>query len=229
MNQRTDIVPYELVYYGSEVLRKVAEPVIEIDQGIINLIESMFHVMHREQGNRPGGPPGRRVAEDRRRQPRGLPGARSLALINPEIIGDSGDEVPYEEGCLSIPGIMKEVLRPGKISVKGINPEGKEIQVDADGLLARVLQHEIDHVNGILFVDRLEDYIRKELTQELKKIKKLNKNSPWTNRFFRHAGLNRRGWPIAFRELAPRFRGALRGDRRGQARGAAPPSAARVP
>ena len=174
MNQRTDIVPYELVYYGSEVLRKVAEPVIEIDQGIINLIESMFHVMHRERGIGLAAP---QVAVSQRIVAVNLEVYRgpSLALINPEIIGDSGDEVPYEEGCLSIPGIMKEVLRPGKISVKGINLEGKEIQVDADGLLARVLQHEIDHVNGILFVDRLEDYIRKELTQELKKIKKLNK------------------------------------------------------
>jgi peptide deformylase len=174
MNQRTDIVPYELVFYGSEVLRKVAEPVIEIDQGVISLIESMFHVMHRERGIGLAAP---QVAVSQKILTINLEVYRgpSLSLINPEIIGDSGDEVPFEEGCLSVPGIMKEVLRPGKISVKGLNTDGKEIQVDADGLLARVLQHEIDHLNGILFVDRLEDYIRKELTPELKKIKKLNR------------------------------------------------------
>ena len=77
--------------------------------------------------------------------------------------------------CLSLPGISGNIIRPSKIRVKGLIPEGKEVILEADGLFARVLQHEIDHLNGILFIDHLEDYIRKELTSDLKKIKKLNR------------------------------------------------------
>ncbi len=174
MNQRNDIMPYRLAFYGSDVLRKKAESVLSIDQGVVDLIESMFHVMHRERGIGLAAP---QISVSQRIIAINLEVYKgpALSLINPEILGTSDDEVPFEEGCLSIPGIMKDVLRPGKISVSGITPDGKETQIDADGLLARVLQHEIDHLNGILFVDHLEDFIRRELTPELKKIKKLNR------------------------------------------------------
>jgi peptide deformylase len=101
----------------------------------------------------------------------------SLALINPEIIRASEEKTPYDEGCLSVPGISAEIMRPREISVKAITPEGKEISFDADGMLARVIQHELDHLNGKLIVDHLEDHVRRELTPELKRIKKLNKKS----------------------------------------------------
>ncbi len=174
MKQATDIDQYQLAYYGSDILRKVAPEVKIIDQGVMDLIDGMFHVMKRDRGIGLAAPQihvSKRILTVNLEVYRGP----SIALINPEIIGDSGDEVPYEEGCLSVPGIMKEVLRPGEISVRGVTTEGKEVQIDADGLFARVLQHEIDHLNGILFLDHLEDYVRKELTSELKKIKKLNK------------------------------------------------------
>jgi peptide deformylase len=98
-------------------------------------------------------------------------------IINPVITGESAEQISYEEGCLSVPGIMREVTRPAAIMVDALNPEGEEIRMEADGLLARVLQHEIDHLNGILFIDYLEDFVRKELTAELKNIKKMNKKS----------------------------------------------------
>jgi len=174
VNQLNEIIPYQLVYYGSDVLRKVADEVTEIDQGVADLVENMFHVMKRERGIGLAAPQvgiSQRIIAVNLEVYKGP----ALSLINPEIIGDSGDETVYEEGCLSVPGIMRDVVRPGEISVKGLTLEGKEVQIDAEGLLARVLQHEIDHINGILFIDHLEDYVRKELTQELKKIKKLNK------------------------------------------------------
>jgi peptide deformylase len=100
-----------------------------------------------------------------------------MELINPVIKEFSKKEEPYEEGCLSVPGIMGEVVRPVEISVSALNRDGKEIEFEAKGLLARVIQHEVDHLNGILFVDHLEDYRRNELRSELKKIKKLNTRS----------------------------------------------------
>ncbi len=174
MNTRNETIAYQLSYYGSEVLRRVADEVTEIDQEVADLVENMFHVMKRERGIGLAAP---QVGISRKIIAVDLEVYRGtvFSLINPEIIGDSGDETLFEEGCLSVPGIMHDVVRPGEISVKGITLEGKEVQIDASGLMARVLQHEIDHLNGILFIDRLEDYVRKELTPELKKIKKLNK------------------------------------------------------
>jgi peptide deformylase len=99
-----------------------------------------------------------------------------MTLVNPVIKEFSSREEPYEEGCLSLPGIAKEIVRPEEILVSGIDRDGNEIEIEAGGLLARVIQHEIDHLNGVVFIDRLEDYEKNELRPDLKKIKKLNKN-----------------------------------------------------
>jgi len=80
---------------------------------------------------------------------------RRYALCNPEIVKASGEEYA-EEGCLSLPGLFGEVKRAATVTVKGFTPEGKPIRVKGEGLLARVLQHELDHLDGILFIDRLE-------------------------------------------------------------------------
>ena len=74
-----------------------------------------------------------------------------------------------------VPGIFTEIIRPSVILVKGITPDGKETQFEASGLTARIIQHEVDHLDGILFIDRVDKYIRDEFRQELKKIKKLNR------------------------------------------------------
>lgn len=167
---------HQLVYYGNSTLNQIAREIMHIDQDIIDLIESMFNVMYREKGVGLAAPqvdvPHRLFVIDI--ESRNGP---SLALINPEIVSASEEKVPYEEGCLSVPGISAEIMRPKEISVKAITAEGKEISFDADGLLARVIQHELDHLNGRLFIDHLDDYVKKELTPELKKIKKLNKRS----------------------------------------------------
>ncbi len=163
-----------LVYYGNAILRKKAEAVKNINQDIVNLIDSMYIVMHKANGVGLAAPQidiSSRILVVNLEPYKG----RKIGLINPVIIGSEEEEVPFEEGCLSLPGISKEIYRSKRISIKGITPDEKEIQLDADEMLARVLQHEMDHLNGILFIDHLEDYLKKELTPELKKIKKLNK------------------------------------------------------
>ncbi|MCX7678731.1 MAG: peptide deformylase [Spirochaetes bacterium] len=165
---------YQLAFYGNKVLKSRAKEVTEITQEIIELVDAMFQVMYRERGIGLAAPqitiPKRIIVVDLSAYK-----GPSLALVNPEIVRSSDNLVSYEEGCLSIPGIMRDVLRPDEIAIKGINLDGKEVRFDADGLLARVLQHEIDHLNGILFIDRLEPHVRRELTSELKRIKKLNR------------------------------------------------------
>jgi len=165
-----------LVYYGSQALREKARAIKDIDDGLIDLIESMFNIMYRANGIGLAAPQvdvgSRLIVLDLEHYQ-----GPAMALINPVITKRSTILDPYEEGCLSVPGITAEIMRPVEISVKAVSPEGKELAFDADGLLARVIQHEVDHLDGVLFIDYLEDFARKELTQELKKIKKMNKAS----------------------------------------------------
>ena len=167
-------MPFKLVYYGNEILKDVAEEVKNIDHKIIDLIDIMFNIMYKEKGIGLAAPQiniqSRIIILDIT-----MSDGPSMALVNPVIIGISDNKESYDEGCLSLPGISADILRPFQVSVKGYTPKGKEVQIDADGLLARVFQHEIDHLNGILFIDHLENYQRKELTSDLKKIKKLNR------------------------------------------------------
>lgn len=163
----------KIVVYGNETLRKIADEVKDIDGEVIDLIDSMYNLMYRSNGIGLAAPQvdvsKRLLIIDISEQ-----GGPSLELINPVIKEVSGYTEPYEEGCLSLPGISHEVMRPFEIYVTGIDKDGKEVKLEADGLLARVLQHEIDHLNGVLFIDHLEDYIQKEYRSQLKKIKKMN-------------------------------------------------------
>jgi peptide deformylase len=165
---------HSLVYYGSDCLRKPALDVKDINQEIIDLIDNMFNVMHKNNGVGLAGP---QVNESKKIITLDIKNTKvpRITIINPEIVSKSNELVPFEEGCLSLPGISAEIIRPIKITVRAFTPDEKEILIDADGLLARVLQHEIDHLNGIVFIDHLEDHIKKSLGPELKNIKKLNK------------------------------------------------------
>ena len=163
----------KLVFYGNETLRQTAEKITNIDQKTIDLIETMFNIMYRERGFGLAAPqidiPQRLIGLDIESYE-----GPSMALINPEIQRRSEEMDHFEEGCLSLPGISADILRPAAITVKGVTAEGKDIVFDADGLLARVLQHEIDPLDGRLFIDYLEGHVKKEICSELKKIKKLN-------------------------------------------------------
>lgn len=167
----------DLVYFGHDTLRKVADEVMNINGDVIDFIDSMFNVMYRAKGLGLAAP---QVDRSRRIVTLDIEDNKKnivMELINPVIREFSKKEEPYEEGCLSVPGIMAEVVRPVEIAVTSLDRNGKEVEFEAKGLLARVIQHEVDHLNGILFIDHLEDYERNELRPELKKIKKLNKKS----------------------------------------------------
>lgn len=170
------VMKLELVYYGNNILSGVAEDVQNIDDEVIATVEEMFRVMYREKGIGLAAP---QVNLNRRIivvDPGGNP-KHKIALVNPVIKSVSDKTEPYEEGCLSLPGLNADVIRPSEIVLHAVNLEGKNIEVEAVGIMARVFQHEIDHLDGTLFIDRIEKYRRDEMRAELKKIKKLNKTA----------------------------------------------------
>lgn len=164
----------KLVYYGNETLGSVAREVDNIDGDVVSLIDDMFKIMYREIGIGLAAPQvdiGKRIIV----VDTGEGHNAKMALVNPVIKGQSDSLEPFDEGCLSLPGIHAEVIRPSKIFISGLTRDGKEVEFEAEGLTARVLQHEIDHLNGILFIDRIEKYLRDEMRPALKKIRKMNK------------------------------------------------------
>lgn len=136
--------------YGDEVLRKKSRKVDEINDRIHKLIKDMFDTMYDADGVGLAAPQvgilKRVIVID--------VGDGPVALINPEIISGEGEQID-EEGCLSIPGKGGEVLRPYKVKVKALSEAGEEIIIEGEELFARALCHEIDHLEGVLFVDKI--------------------------------------------------------------------------
>jgi len=148
------------------VLHKETAPIEEITPEILALAENMRTTMHNAQGIGLAAPQvGQLVSmcvvelEAGDRDEEGFP---FMALINPRITWKSLKKVPFSEACLSIPGVEGIVYRPEKVRVKAKNLQGQDIEIRADGLLARVLQHEIDHLHGVLFTS----YVSKKQLQE---------------------------------------------------------------
>jgi|UniRef100_A0A7C6EBS2 peptide deformylase len=141
--------------YGDPVLTEKTKPVTKITEEVTQLIADMKETMLAQQGlglsaNQIGVPLSVIVVN-----PRGAGiDSEPYAVINPELVKAEG-LIEREEGCLSIPGLSEVLARPVKVIVKGLNEEGKPIEIKAEGLLARVFCHEIDHLNGIFFVNRL--------------------------------------------------------------------------
>jgi len=159
-----------IMTYGAAVLRKVAQPVSEIDQELQRLIDDMAETMFSAPGVGLAAP---QVGVSRRimiiTSLEDLEKRDFVALINPEIISTEGEEVA-EEGCLSVPELRMEVPRAETVRVRALDRQGKPVEIKGAGLMARILQHEIDHLNGLLFIDRLSpakrDMIKKKLRKE---------------------------------------------------------------
>ena len=132
------------------ILRKKAKTVEKIDDRVKTLIEDMGETMYDADGV---GLAATQVGVLKRIILVDV-GEGLLEMINPEIMESSGEEID-EEGCLSLPGVNGEVPRPEAVTVKGLNPEGQEIIIEAKNLFARAICHEIDHLNGVLFTDRI--------------------------------------------------------------------------
>jgi peptide deformylase len=152
--------------YGDPVLRKRAAEVGEITSEIRRTVEDMIETMYDEVGIGLAAPqigvPLRLmvVADEETRTAR--------ALVNP-VIGEVSGQVTAEEGCLSIPGIFAPVTRAARVTVTARDLDGPPTTIKAEGLLARVLQHEIDHLDGILFIDRLDPLARDRIKRKIKK------------------------------------------------------------
>jgi len=168
----------EIIYYGNPILRKRADEVDTISAEIKELVEDMFYTMYKKQGIGLAAPQvgmlKRVIVLDLKARDENS--EEKYHIINPEITFFSEDKVLDVEGCLSIPGIYMEVPRSNFIVVKGIDINGKKIELKASGLLARVIQHEVDHLNGVLFVDYLTREQKADIQRSLKEIRKRYSN-----------------------------------------------------
>ena len=139
---------------GSEVLRRRAEEVADVDDDLRALIRDMYETMYEAEGIGLAAPQigvlQRVIVVDVREED-----STPMALINPRIIESSAGKEKAEEGCLSIPGVASIVERPAEVIVEATSEDGEPIRIEADGLLGRCLQHEVDHLDGVLFIDRL--------------------------------------------------------------------------
>lgn len=145
----------EICCYGNPILRRKAKEVKRLDRQLERLVKTMFSTMYRAKGIGLAAPQiglSQQIIVVDTKEAKG----EKVALINPKIIACTEDDVgAMKEGCLSVPEIEGEVTRPRCIRLVGVTLDGEEVQIEAEGLFARVLQHEIDHLNGILFVDRI--------------------------------------------------------------------------
>lgn len=167
---------HTVVKWPDPVLARRGEDVTVFDKALETLVEEMFESMYAAQGIGLAAP---QIAISKRitvidvsfrKNPE-----EKLALINPEVIHVEGKQTE-EEGCLSLPEIREKVHRAAKVRVRAQDVKGEWFEVEGDELLARALQHEIDHLDGVLFIDRLSR-LKRELV--LRKIRKLQKNGEW--------------------------------------------------
>lgn len=165
-----------ILHYPDPRLHRIAEPVSQIDDSIRALIRDMAQTMYDAPGIGLAATQVDRhirvividVSEDKN---------DLKVFINPELIGSSGERKVYEEGCLSVPGVYEEVERPENVRVRAMDAEGRSFELDADGLLAVCIQHEIDHLNGRVFVQYLSRLKQSRIRTRLGKAEKGEKGN----------------------------------------------------
>ena len=150
--------------YGDPVLAAMADEITNIDGKLVTLAEDMFRVMYQAPGLGLAGP---QIGVQKQIFVYDVDDDPQV-IINPKIVESSGEWV-YDEGCLSIPGLYVEMLRPKKVLVSGFTLEGDEVQIEADELLARLFQHEIDHLQGVLMFERMTPDQRKQALAEYRR------------------------------------------------------------
>lgn len=157
-----------IIEFPDPRLRTIAKPIAQVDQAIRQLIDDMFETMYEAPGIGLAATQVNvhqqllvlDVSEDK---------SRPMVFINPEVLSTEGSQV-YQEGCLSVPGIFADVKRADKITVRALDRDGKSFELNADGLLAVCIQHEMDHLAGKVFVDYLsplkKELVRKKLAKQ---------------------------------------------------------------
>ncbi|MBE8190173.1 MAG: peptide deformylase [Candidatus Thioglobus sp.] len=178
-----------ILHYPDKRLRTVAQPVLTVDKTIQTLVKNMFETMYSEDGIGLAATqinqhiqvvvmdvPGEQndyqlLLKERSGKAKSKKSGKPLCFINPKIVEKQGSEI-HIEGCLSVPGFHAEVKRFNQIKVEALDEKNSAFTLEATGLLAICIQHEIDHLNGILFVDHLSKLKQKRLLEKTKKTKK---------------------------------------------------------
>ena len=157
---------YQIRTYGDPVLKTKAAEVADINGKVARLVDDMFETLYESDSGIALAAPQIGVqkqifvwdVDD-----------EQMAIINPRIIESSGEWL-YDEGCLSIPGLYVEMLRPNHVLVRGLTVDGNEIEIEASELMGRMFQHEIDHLHGVLMFDRMTPEQRKEAMKEYRRV-----------------------------------------------------------
>ncbi len=156
----------DIMKLGEEVLREKCTEVTEFDDALSILLQAMYETLEEADGVGLAAP---QVGVDKRFFIVSLPDGTKKEFINPRITGTSVETNPYEEGCLSVPGVYHDVVRPSKVIVEAQDATGAPFTLKASGLMARVIQHEYDHLDGVLFIDHLSDEEKKKVVQAYEK------------------------------------------------------------
>jgi peptide deformylase len=181
---------HEIRIYGDPVLKSVASEVTDIDGRIVTLADEMLDVMYDAPGI---GLAANQIGIQKKIFVWDLgDDAGPQTIVNPVIAEYGDDEWLYDEACLSIPGLYVEMLRPKTIHVKGIDLDGNEVAFDADELLARLFQHEVDHLNGVVMFERMTPDQRKDALTEWRKIREARENAAATQAADKVGGVRRR-------------------------------------
>ena len=170
----------EILTVPHPVLKQVSKPVDVVTDDIRRLMDDMLETMY----DAPGiglaavqvGEPIRVIVMDLQEKPEDDPEGEAIKkpryFVNPEIVWKSEDLAPYEEGCLSVPEVYDEVQRPARVRLKYLDYDGNAVEEEADGLFAVCIQHEMDHLEGVLFIDHLSKLKRDRAVTKVKKLKK---------------------------------------------------------
>ncbi len=167
---------YPIVAYGHPVLKKQAVDIVKGEIDVVELANDMFETMHQAQGIGLAAPQiGKSIrmfiADAAPLEDEEI-GDWKQVFINPEIIEESGDDWAFEEGCLSIPNIREDVMRPEKLKIRYFDENWVKHEEEFDGMQARIIQHEYDHIEGILFTDHLSAFKKRLLKSKLTNISK---------------------------------------------------------
>ena len=166
---------YDIVYAPDPILKTVCDPIETVNDDVKKLANDMLETMYDSQGIGLAAP---QIAIKKRMlvldvdQDEDGEGGTPMVFINPKILHSSDEPNVYKEGCLSIPTHYAEIERPKIVRIEYLDMEGQKQEIEADGLLATCLQHEIDHLDGILFIDYLSSLKRKMIIKKMQKMKK---------------------------------------------------------
>jgi peptide deformylase len=162
----------EILTLGNELLREKAAPVANIKNGTLNWKEIVQEMLDALKAGKGVGLAGPQIGLLQRIFVTSIEGDVPRVFINPSIVETSQETAKYEEGCLSIPGVWADVIRPKTVKVQAWDEKGRPFTLETDGILARVILHEYDHLEGVLFIDRLSEPKRKKILDKMTKRKK---------------------------------------------------------